>query len=389
MIPDDNVNNTSPYRKSIEQAARNENLFNQILDELNASEKVKQLREVYSESSVDSFVTGYARQKVSIFEYADYYVKHREREELQWFDRASMALEEIQQKKLFDLQCLWRAEKIHIDEVKITLDFQLWEDDILNCPFVPPVSQEEVDLYIEYLKSNNYEDTEFGFFSWQEYDEIKEAYQNEDEDMVFPEWYDFYNCRMGTTVYMSFSDVKSDKENFYISIYDEHNSPKETLHVTVQQVNHESQDKEDERLPWLNMHDEDELEWFVRHFEDIKTRRFAYACDAFSNKENYNISWDALIVALVDILEPAPVPSGYHWRDALEVANQLHIRKKTIEAMPLAFESYIMRLKAGIPFENQERKAFETHSLKQFRDKSIQKIVQGRILNGEPPDLDY
>ena len=60
-------------------------------------------------------------------------------------------LKEILQKKLFDMQCLWRAEKIIIPEINVSSDFRYWEANIFNCPFIEPVTENEIEIILKHL----------------------------------------------------------------------------------------------------------------------------------------------------------------------------------------------------------------------------------------------
>jgi hypothetical protein len=46
-----------------------------------------------------------------------------EDDSIKWIGLASKYLEIIQQKKLFDIQCLWRAEKLELKEISICYQF--------------------------------------------------------------------------------------------------------------------------------------------------------------------------------------------------------------------------------------------------------------------------
>ena len=98
-----------------------------------------------------------------------YYQNLISNEGIEWVEAATKHLKVIQQKKLFDKQCLWRAEKIKIDGLQLCCEFLLWENNILNCPFIDPVSEEDLSDYIFFLqeRANSYIDLYDG---WQEYE---------------------------------------------------------------------------------------------------------------------------------------------------------------------------------------------------------------------------
>ncbi len=68
--------------------------------------------------------------------YGKRYANNEEQHGIKWVSKVSDHLQYIQQKKLFDAQCLWRAEQLDIPDIQICYDFMIWEKDILNCPFI-------------------------------------------------------------------------------------------------------------------------------------------------------------------------------------------------------------------------------------------------------------
>src|ERR1041384_1540012 len=140
-----------------EKAEWRKQKFLEFKEELLRNEKLKKfLANVYP-TSRESFISDYAQQKVTWLEWGPNHLKWLERDDLQWVNDATSRLKEIQQKKLFDIQCQWRAEKIKIPGVRITCDFYYWEENIFNCPFISPVSSQDFDLYMQYLQSSNFE----------------------------------------------------------------------------------------------------------------------------------------------------------------------------------------------------------------------------------------
>ncbi|WP_046247466.1 hypothetical protein [Hymenobacter terrenus] len=86
-------------------------------------------------------------------------------------EAAAQDLWEIQQKKLFDLQCRWRAEHLSLPGVRHTQDFRQWEQYLEYCPWLPPITADEVALYEAYLRSDHYVPSRN--WSWQDYDSFR------------------------------------------------------------------------------------------------------------------------------------------------------------------------------------------------------------------------
>ncbi|MEI8203301.1 MAG: hypothetical protein WCH34_09835, partial [Bacteroidota bacterium] len=374
----------TPYEKELKKAQWRELMNAQIKDEMKNNPKVLKFYDKYESSSVDSFIEDYANKKVRIIEWGPKYIEWEEKEQLQWLEQAFEGIKEIQQKKLFDIQCLWRANKIQLKDILILWDFKDWERDILNCPFIPAVTQDEVDLYIQYLQSFNYERNAYWRWEqWQDYDEIKEAYHTDNANRNFPEWYDFYNSRKGTGVYLTFPDLKGDKEKHYYEILRKDYSENHPEEIKKQK----ELEKQIDRRPFLNYQYGDEIQWFVDTFEDEKTQEYSELGRGIRSLDDYDFEWADEKALLEDILEPLPVEAWHDWKEALHRTADNYRRAKIAEAMPLAFDKYNMYINSGIPFESDNHRSDEFN--KTIREKMIDNIIRARVLNGEPPDLNY
>ena len=114
---------------------------------------VKKLKEKYNDQSVENFVEQFSRDKVRILEWGPIYREWENKAHLQWIEEAFDKLKEIQQKKLFDLQCMWHSNKIELDGILICDDLKEWQRDKLNCPFLPPITLEEMEFFSNIFKA--------------------------------------------------------------------------------------------------------------------------------------------------------------------------------------------------------------------------------------------
>ena len=73
-----------------------------------------------------------------------------------------------------------------------------WEQFIRQCPFVPTITENEYELYHDFILSDDFEMEEDYYYQWQKYDEYKTEYNNVGSGSTMPEWYQFYDSRMGT-----------------------------------------------------------------------------------------------------------------------------------------------------------------------------------------------
>ena len=208
---------------------------------------------------VEDFVRRYAQLKTQWLEWGPRYTEWQENEDLNWVNDAFERLKEIQQKKLFDLQCHWRAEQIEIAEIECAEEFLFWEHHVLNCPFLEPVEMEEVELYQQYLSSNNFEFEQGWLDRWQDYNQIKLAEKTGNANRNFPDWYDFHNGRTGKGIYLTLPDIRGEKEEFYLSIW------REDFHKEADKKKLErEQDPTFDKRPSLSYHKNGFIKWFVR-----------------------------------------------------------------------------------------------------------------------------
>ncbi|MEP7168231.1 MAG: hypothetical protein ABI855_02565 [Bacteroidota bacterium] len=387
---DEQKKEESPFTTEIEKAEWREKMYSQFKSELISSPRVLKLKEEYTPSSVDNFIKMYAQEKVQALEWGPVYKKWREDAQLQWIGEAFERLKEIQQKKLFDIHCLWRAGNIQLSEIEICDDFDKWERNIFNCSFIPPVSEDDVELYLQYLQSSNWKNySAWDYESWQDYEAIKEAYNTENADRNFPDWYDFYNSRRGTGIYMTFPDIKGEREEFYAGLAYSEYRKKHAAELKQQKMEMEKKIEESDKRPHINPYEKDLIEWFVKTFEDKTTQQYMELAGGAYNSEHHDFEWhdDKMILENADI--PVPVAAWYDWREAIHNAADNYRRKKIAAALPAAYDEYSMRINMGIAFEDPGKTRKYEKEIKEIRLKRIEAIKRGRVLNGESPDLDY
>ena len=385
-------NVSSPYSKDIEETKKAEQKYNEIIEELLANPKVQELQRNYTPGSFENFIKHYASEKVRILTWGPDYEQWNENEETKWFEECFSCFEEIQQKKLFDLQCQWRADQIKVKGIDICGDFQNWEDNILNCPYIQPIEPQEIDLYGDYLRSGDHERGGWFFGIWQDYEGVKEGYNSDNQEGCFPAWYDFYNVRMGTGTLMLLPDVRGTKEDFYLRLSRKASEVQKEAENIIKPVTLKPQlTQQQSRLPRLDIYQSGVLKGFVRRFENNDTMEFAEACNAFSwdNDDPYEIDVNEILESLTESTEPVPTLQHYNWRQALVIASNTFWLNQVLKTMPLAYESYLMRINSGIPFDQLGITIDHLELSKDIKQNIIQAIIDGRVLNGEPADLNF
>lgn len=350
--------------------------------ELRTEERYTKFFEGFNPLSIESFIRSYKFYKVFWMTHGERWIQQNEAEDLQWVEAATQHLRIIQQKKLFDAQCLWRAEKVQYEGVEICYDFKWWGKSVMNCPFIDPISEEDVDLYIAYLNQPNVDlpNNWAWIDDWQDYGNIIEAYKSDNNgSRNFPEWYDFYNGRRGTGIFMGLPDVRGEKELHYEIL------GREFFRKQNEQKLAEAELKRDKR-PFLPSHyDKSFMRYFIDTFENKQLREYY---EAYLRHHIDDDKKDALknnIHLLLTSDEPIYLEPHLNWTEAIERATERFRAKKIAEHLPTAFEQYQIQNTLGIV---EEKPSINKHT-DEIRGMYVKFILKGRELSGEPEDFNF
>ncbi|MBL7732397.1 MAG: hypothetical protein JNM88_14555 [Chitinophagaceae bacterium] len=352
-----------------------EDLEANLLEVFEHNEKIKAFFDRYSATSAESFKERYIEDKIRWYEQADFYERMAQDDEAYWLSMASKQLQVIQQKKLFDLQCQWRAEQITLPGVELSFDFMELSMEIMNCSFLPPVTPDDIAMYKQYLTSENADLNDSWWnhdYDWQNYEELKESQQTGNGDIDFPDWYDYHNACTGNQVLLLLPDTRGAKEEYYMDKWRQHNDEKNKT---------EQEDNPRDTRPFLSSYED--AEEFIRLFDDIYTlkhyQNYVKVNNMFDVKEEYMDMVETLLNADSSVaMEPHS-----DWREGLRITVEKYKRKKITEALDTAYEQYEMSRSMGISFPPNGKKN------KYIRDMYYQGILKGRQLNGEPEDLNF
>jgi len=358
-------------------------LEEQFQEEIRNSEHAQQYFSNYGSVYISSFIKSYAAKKIHLAQCYSYYAdKYHEKEisELSFQKKAENALEVILQKKLFNMQLLWRAGQLEIDGIKTSYEFNFWERHILSCPFIEPVQKKEVELMKDYLmQSAEEEDFDRFYHSWQNYDEITKRSNDGSMDEV-PEWYEFYDLRMGTGVLLILPNRKGEKEDFYLRLVHKESTKDKPPQVYQPQK------------PILFSGPE-ELYDFSKYFE---TDKYFIALFKYYNyhyeQENRNPNYDDIngaVELLFSADRPVYLNSNLTWDNAIMAAAKEYSNTKTAEMLDFVYEQYLMMKDLGIS-GHETREEVEEAWAKDFLINYFRtNIPKGKLLNGEPEDFDF
>jgi hypothetical protein len=367
----------------------------------------------YAPWSIDHMVRTYAHKRFNFTWSAKYYTGKAEKIELGFSPDAEKYLKQIQYKKLFDIQGLWRAGQKKIKEIDCSFDFRPWFVDIFNCPFLPPITRDEVHLMERFLLETPVElhmwEIDVGDYDWESYEyqkisyaereeiELQEFYQNYAlaifEDRGYPPWYDFYDTYNGTGGILMLTDVKFPKELFYMRLYNKHEEKEKKEQAKKEGSVATPKPKAHHQLPTLGLDkkysSEQATNDLVDEFESPEVKRL-WKC--YKKVENYDVKdaevyseeIDSIIEILKTIPEKVPIEEHDDWQQGLMISYRKYKYRKTIEAIPSVYEDYLMRLETGVGFAHPEEKRWPINL-----DDMKKEILEGRRLNGEPMDFNY
>ena len=363
--------------EGIQELLNEKELKIQWRKEIDQNEAIQEYFKRYRETSINDFINDYLHKKYMWFRFGDLYKKMADDYRSKWIELAHDHLEIILQKKLFDLQCLWRAEQIVLEGVEICFDFVIWQNDILNCPFIEPLTASDIEMYQEYLLQ---EETELINYhsgdEWQDYEEIKGGHLNpEGNYLEMPEWYEFHNQRTGNTNLFLLPDIRGEKENFYSDLYFKNKEKEEVKHE-------QSVSTPIDKRPSLSTYDEETVSFFVKTFEtkDIQSKHKYYE---ESNSIQDNMYYEDLIREMIESKENIPIRANEDFREALVLAHNEYRCKKVADHLPLAFEQYQFNINMGLSVGDKDS------FYKDLRSTYVDRFIAGRVLNGEEPTLDF
>jgi hypothetical protein len=377
-------------QEKFDEEIKAELIRQQTEEELKNNPLIQAYFSTYNQQSVESFIRNYARKKAIYITRGPAYINIKEQEDLKYKLMAEEALWSIQQKKLFNLQCQWRAEQIKLKGIDHTTQFLLLSANIQHCPYLTPVSRAELDLYIKYLRSGTVGDF-LWFDSWQDYDNFKADYLHQqhsedmehDHDMLavrIPAWYSYYDYHMGTDILLGLNDCRGEKEQKYRSLARKRQAEeikKQNLHRTI------------DNRPFINAFDTGSLERFIKEFEDKKLLKYCKAVEGFNLRFDDNMEVEEALETLRGAGESISLNASDDWREAVIEAARRYELEQTASMLPMVFQEYHFRLENGINYEQSDFDKKKADGAFQMCELARKQILLGRLLSGEEEDFRF
>lgn len=370
---------TTYYKSQKKELDGRIKLEKKIRQEVAANESMQTFFAQFNPESVNRYIDKYINEKTGWLAHGKTFARWRDQNELQWMEQAWQHLEVIQHKKLFDAQCLWRAGKVHFDEVEIYFDFEVWGKNVLNCPFIEPITEDDIALYSQFLRTVETDDEYFDS-DWQNHYMYK---GREEDEFAFelPEWYTYENLYRGKEL-LILPDLRGDREENYRKLAINQRMEKEALERAANPPTPPA----DPRPP-LNSYDETyNMEWFVKTFEQKEDVKLFEAMQWWDGVRQNEESFEEALKLLVEANEPIPIEAHSDFREAIVLAAAAFKARSVAEALPKAFDEYTFRREAGLPFDFDE---MDFEEMKSLRKSYTSQIITGRKLLGEPGNLKY
>jgi hypothetical protein len=306
----------------------------QILQELRNNPKAMAYLAEFEPLSVDSFLDSYAQKKFSLLQRGES-LRQKEGSAIQYYSALAEDLyDHIFHKKLFNLQCLWRADQTELP-IEVAYEFNYWSDNVRACPFIEDVTEKELEAMLHYIEIAPYDFEYREPWDWQAYDEFKDESTGIGAGENYPDWYEVYDNYMGTQHLMTLPDLKGAREQQYISAWWadkkallEANAPKK---------------------PFMSCHSES-TEAFIRAVEPYKILDY-FRLNGEEEEREYRM--EQLRYELERLMEESQevwVPQGKFPDAVFQASHNLKAMKvKTL--LPQVHEDHLERKAIGITYE--------------------------------------
>ena len=350
-------------------------------DDLINDPAYKEFFSEYEPYSVTGFCQDYAAAKTHLVAMAHYHMEPNVSSHEQILGRATeRVLNMILQKKLWNMQLLWRAGKINIPQVQIAYDFKVWSQQIRNCPFIEKVTPQEIEVMKQFLANDNFDgEQESWRLDWQDYEQL--MMKDEEDDIVnLPPWYEFYDEKLDTSSLLLLPDIRGQKEKEYEEVYYKWKRKQPPDPVVPRKP-------EPPYIPHMIPNEETYIK-FMEQFENdyiCKLKQLKMESEILLDKtyDKYEVRNAIMELEMADY--PVYLDNTLNWHQAILKAGQQVKNKRISDHLVRVYEFYSMQYDLGlIPPGDLNKK--DTNG-KGLREMLMLPILKGRELSGESGDF--
>lgn len=320
----------------------------EIKKDLEANKELWDFYKEYREQDVQKLIESYALDKARLQVHGNYTQKHHEYVLKEWKERAWFALAEIQHKKLFDLQCRWRAKEVEVRGFQTTFEFAEPPVPILDLDVISPISEEEIEEYIHFLNTpNGIARHYYSLSHYQDYEDLKKAHE---ELGQMPDYYEFHYTVKGNTGLLSLPNIKGKEEQRLIDLAIDFFKKRSKKKVAEADAKPKKPIKkglsyhtDEVKIALANFLGDKDVAGFIKDLSKWVTE-----------KPELEIQW-AMEYLSFCYPEPVPMPAAPKWQEAIENAALSHITQKVAEILPSIHEEYLLKKQLGSPIGYIER----------------------------------
>ena len=336
----------------------------------------------------EHFIKEYARNHVDAREHTSRADTQNTSRAKEFNEMAMTCLEAIQIKKMFNLECQWRAGQIEVPLNYISSDFHYWYQDIMECPFLTPIEWEDVELIQAYLKTEeaNLEELNELKYDAPHHELIVKSYRNEgnpEHDWV-PNWFEYYDTYRGTASLMALPDIRYQAEKPYRQAGDAVLNP-----PTARTPAPPDPDSGKNYLMSAFDHGAE----FAKIYEGSETLEMIL--DAYEESGNYLENYD--LTQAYEYLKTMPGVFPFieadTWQDSLMLTVEAYEKEQTSIALNRVYKKYIRQIKPDaetwVANRIQQFQFNISNSWYPFMMQLRETFLKGREVMGEPRDFDY
>ncbi len=324
---------------------------------------------------IESFLTYYSGHKAKVIDKGDDFTRHIHKMGEVHKEMAWKAYGAILSRKLFILQCRWRAEQLILKDVAISYDFWYWGYDRYCCPFIDEVTVEELELMKAFLLQPAFSRWDLDQLeNWQDYDQYLTGPDKDTNLGVdYPSWFAYCDGHGTDPDWRSLPDIRGQKEHAYM------NAARSTR--TTQRAADTPKEETKKSL------DYDDRELMAAELADLleDTTTAQYIRDKYDARKGQ--TYPDVDVALMYFeafhTEEFPVQAHENWGEGLNLAADQFFARRAAEVLEETHEEYLYR-KANNLLEKEEHNYF-----RRIADKYGEFIMEGRMKKGEPKDLNF
>lgn len=303
-----------------------------LLQELKNNPKCVAYMSRFSEESSERFLEYYVSEKMTFLSQGKYLRESLNSNEAYFREMAHTFYWQIAQKKLFNLQCRWRARQVDLP-VEASVEFSYWERNIESCLFNDPVTEDDVAVMLKFLNRPYKDAEEHWFEAWQDYDDFKNGGYFEND---YPEWYEFYDNHMGTQFLHTLPNIRGGEEERYLTAW-----------RSEQQVGYKEPPTPDK--PFLYYNRENTLE-FIKEVEPYKVLDLYSIYQECQREEDASSSLNEVLDILSKEKEEVMIPSGPFPTAIYEAVYLLRARKMD-HLLPLVLQENREMRAMGISYQ--------------------------------------